>query len=1124
MSKHSTGELDVQDQVIKKFFTDQLLYRCQPSNLVNTQNWILEADLREYLSETNINREPWKRALRSYGGNDSKMWADIKDQLTDKMYSYSNMAIFFKQMQSFSFAGETFTLYAPSGATIGGDTDFEQNIFSVVFELTFSINYEKQSFRFRPDKSLFLNGFFIGYSELKSNFKGQTARTNGRKKVITDYLEAAQAYLNVAQKNDKTEYIRRRMLFPFEKGISITTTDINDTYVIRNIGDMLGLIRDDIANGRNFDLYRQKAEKFFKPLPLRCPEADEQQRFSEAMHTMYDKKMIEREILYYNFLKYTWIEDPHNRHKLIRRGDNTGKLIAPRPRQKFGCEKIIDRIPEFIAHEDDPDYYLRKLEKELRDNHVSEADIIKRVDERRSYQNNKNIYSLLLQYAAGFGKSNIIGWTALMLKDLTDNKGQKVYDKIIIVPDRVELRGQLDEMLYNMNIEKSLFVEATDRKSFREAILNDFKPIVVVNIHKFGADGLFAPADLQSFASKRICFIIDEIHRSNSGTMHEDMISLFDVLQSSFDNNKAYCNTNHKKNLIIGFTATPTENALARFGEYKTFAEAGKQWVPFDCYTMQEAIKDGYILDPTQRIIPVSAKMFFYVDAPTDYDSIDGDSVEADEENTKRYALRKEKIYSEPERMKKIALFIVKELCEKVYGKIRGQGKAMLAVSSIPNAIAYKKLLDVEYPRFIAQNGKKYEKYKDAPIYIVYSDSQDHEIAASLNNGLSERKVIEEFKRLKNGIIIVVDKLQTGFDEPKLHSLFLDKEISGINAIQTISRVDRKCDYKIDCCIYDFSHLNFNVKSIKKAMDKYSGMAISDFNPFDMKQDMVNAYNTLKGHILFENWFDKYKTAVFNNNAAILVEIESAMRTYITTALANAETSRKNDPHFVDEATNTKHNVSVYFHALDVLQYILLIEDEYKEQMFINFWLMYSKLYTQITSKFIDPADDIEVYFDEKFGISTQDEEPERGGGGGNHTPNGKPKPTDIARLLELLNEKEENTDALITEFKEHVQKFFEFIRKQPESGRFIAKLNDPNNVFSVESIEREMNLFKKKFDLRERSSENKSHKLFMEVYKNDNYALLERFRLWLKPESKTYKMSGNYYNMAAEPPSPFGE
>jgi type I restriction enzyme R subunit len=1104
----STGELDVQDQVIRKFFTDELNYRCQSSNLVNPKNWILEADLREYLSETNINREQWKRALRSYGGNESQMWQELTELLTEKMYAYSNMAIFFKQMQTFTFADESFTLFAPSGALIGGDADFEQNIFSVVFELSFSIKYENQQFRFRPDKSLFLNGFFIGYSELKTNFQGQSARQNGRKKVITDYLEAAQAYLAVAQQNDKTEYIRRRMLFPFEKGISITTTDINDTFVIRNIGDMLSLIRDDIKNGRNFDLYRQKAEKFFKPLPLRCPEATEQERFSEAMHTMYDKKMIEREILYYNFLKYSWTEDPKDKHKLIRRGDNNGKLIAPRPRQKFGCEKILDRIPEFLAHENDPDYYLRKLEAELRANHVSEDEISRRVNERGAYQNNKNVYSLLLQYAAGFGKSNIIGWTALMLKDLLDENGKKVYDKIIIVPDRVELRGQLDEMLYNMNIPNSLFIEAIDRKSFKQAIVDSSKPIVVVNIQKFGSDDLFSPensdlpTDWKGYASKRICIIIDEIHRSNSGKMHEEMVNLFDVLQSIFDNDREYCQSQHKKNLIIGFTATPTENALARFGEYKTFAEAGKQWVPFDCYTMQEAIDDGYILDPTKRIIPVSAKMFFYVDEPTDYDNVEGDSVEADEENTKRYAIRKEKIYSEPERMKKIARFVVKELCEKVYKKINGQGKAMLAVSSIPNAIAYKRLLDVEFPRFIEQNGKKYESYKDAPIFIVYSDSQDRETAASLNGGLSERKVIDEFKRKKNGIIIVVDKLQTGFDEPKLHSLFLDKEISGINAIQTISRVDRKCDYKTDCCIYDLSHLNFNVKSIKKAMAKYSGMAISDFNPFELKKEMVEAYDTLKGHILLERWFEKFKTAVYNENAALKLEIEDAMRTYITTALANAEKSRENDPNFIDEATGTKNNVSIYLHALDVLQYILQIEDEYKDQLFIAFWSFYNRLYFLITKDLVEPADDIEVYFDEKFGISTQDESGDGSGNGngGNGGPHGQPQPVDIERMLELLNEREENTDAHIEEFNGHRLKFFDFIRQQPESARYIAKLNAAND-FPASDIERQMDLFKKKFDLKERKengSENKAHQLFMEVYRNDIYSLVERFKSYL--------------------------
>ena len=1114
------GELDVQDQVIKKFFTDQLGYRCQTSNLVNPNNWILEADLREYLSDTDINRQCWKNALRtSYNGDEQKMWADLTALLSEKMYSYSNMAVFFKQMQTFTFAGESFNLFAASGATIGGDKDFDQNIFSVVFELTFSIKYENSSFRFRPDKSLFLNGFFIGYSELKSNFKGQTARRNGRQKVITDYLEAAQAYLQVAKHNDKSENIRHRMLFPFEKGISITTTDINDTFVIRNIGDMLSLIRNDIAEGTGFDTYRQKAEKFFKPLPLRHPAADQQHRFSEAMHTMYDKKMIEREILYYNFLKYTWIEDQKNKHKLIRRGDNTGKLIAPRPRQKFGCEKILDRIPEFLAHEDDPDYYLRRLEEELRTSHVSEDEIARRVKQRSEYQNNKNIYSLLLQYAAGFGKSNIIGWTALMLKDLRDSSGRKVYDKIIIVPDRVELRGQLDEMLYNMNIEKSMFVEATDRKSFREAILNDFKPIVVVNIHKFASDGIFDAADLRRYADKRICFIIDEIHRSNSGSMHEDMVNLFDKIQSAFDNNAAYCRSRHKKNLIIGFTATPTENALARFGEYKTFAEAGKQWVPSDCYTMQEAIQDGYILDPTKRIIPVSAKMFFYVDAPTDYDPVDGDTIDADEENTRRYALRKEKIYSEPERMKKIAKFIVKELCEKVYGRIHGQGKAMLAVSSINNAIAYKKLLDVEFPRFIAQNGKKYERYKDAPIFIVYSDSQEYETPASLNSGLTERKVIEEFKRLKNGIIIVVDKLQTGFDEPRLHSLFLDKEIAGINAIQTISRVDRKCDYKTDCCIYDLSHLNVNIKSIRKAVAKYSGMAISDFNPFALKDLMVSAYDTLKNHILYQKLFDKYRTAVFNNNAVSITEIEGAIRTYINTALANAETSRKNDPHFIDEATSTQNNVSTFLRAMDILQYILLIEDEYKDQLFAEFWRMYGRLFYQITKTIAEPPEDIEVYFDEKFGISTQEDETPGAAGTGTGSSHSKPKPVDIARLIELLNEREEDTDAHITAFKDHVAKFFDFVLAQRDSQRFIAKLNDKS--FTVDEIEQAINLFKKKFDLRERTSENRAHQLFMKVYETDNYALVERFKAWLSVDQQT---DFHTYRMAAEPEERFGK
>ena len=91
------------------------------------------------------------------------------------------------------------------------------------------------------------------------------------------------------------------------------------------------------------------------------------------------------------------------------------------------------------------------------------------------------------------------------------------------------------------------------------------------------------------------------------------MVSVFDELQSSFDNSKTYKKQASKKNLIVGFTATPSDHTLARFGEYNKYAEAEKIWIPFDSYTMKEAIMDGYILNPIKGIIPVSAKMFFEI-------------------------------------------------------------------------------------------------------------------------------------------------------------------------------------------------------------------------------------------------------------------------------------------------------------------------------------------------------------------------------------------------------------------------------------------------------------------------------------------------------------------------------
>ena len=311
------------------------------------------------------------------------------------------------------------------------------------------------------------------------------------------------------------------------------------------------------------------------------------------------------------------------------------------------------------------------------------------------------MYSLLLQYAAGFGKSNIIGWTTLQLKDLKRD-GDFVYDKVMIVVDRLQLRDQISAKMHNMNVNNKMFIEASSRKSFIEALSSDTR-IVIVNLQKFSSvKDILDEGVIKKLSKLRIAFLIDEIHRSNSGDQHEDMVSIFDELQAGFDNNSDYSTTKKKKNLIVGFTATPSDHTLSRFGEFSNLLHGDKIWVPFDSYTMKEAIEDGYILNPIKGIVPVSSKMYFEkpdnviegFEGDTGYEEIADDINTGVDIEGKKYAIRKKKIYSNIERIEAISGWIVDRLLNVVYGQIRGTGKAMLAVSSKECAIKYKKCID----------------------------------------------------------------------------------------------------------------------------------------------------------------------------------------------------------------------------------------------------------------------------------------------------------------------------------------------------------------------------------------------------------------------------------------------
>lgn len=1045
------NELDLQGGYLINFLCtrpDGLGYKEVTANTVSL-DFVIEEDLRAFLADTSFNQVNYRKLLRKYNNNEQTLFAELIPFLLDRVKSSANMALFFNSNKNFTFKGLTFTLFAPSGSELKGDIDFNENIFSVVQELPYKYKHnEKIIFSFRPDLTFFLNGFYLGYSELKSNWNNQDALKNGRSKVTNDYRTAVEAYLKIANNNDVSQSIRRNFLRIFDKSIHITTTDINNTFVLRNTSLLFDEIKlASTTSYADFSAYQKSVLKVFKAYPLRKPEASQTERFEEVFRALYSKRMIEKEILYYNFLERELVVSGKGRTKEYKHND--GRLISPRPKQKFGADKIVDKINEFIEHEKEPDYFIKKLETELRAKGAGESKVQELIAKRLKYQNNKNVYSLLLQYAAGFGKSNIIGWTALQLKDMRDESHKFIYDKIMIVVDRLQLRDQLDTMLHNMNIQKGMFIEAYDKKTFKKA-LTSTERIVVVNIQKFGtvtrkedsaASQFIDDEALVRLASMRVCFIIDEIHRSNSGNQHEDMVSLFDELQSTFDNNDTYKTHRSKKNLIIGFTATPSDHTLARFGEYNRYAESEKLWVPFDSYTMREAIEDGYILNPLSGIVPVSAKMFFQL--PTnplegfEGDTGYGDIPLTDEEIETQYQIRKEKIYSNPERIEAIARFVVDRLLSAVYHNIRGTAKAMFAVSSIPDAIRYKRIIDDYFPQAIASN-KKNNRFSEAPAYIVYSERQGVPSPNSLNEGLNEKQVLQNFKLTKNGLIIVVDKLQTGFDEPKLHTLFLDKEIRGINAIQTISRVNRTTKDKNDCKIIDFSHLNVNVGNIKKAFEHFSNVVVSDFNPLGDEEKLIDLHKLLSKTDLFKLYFKAFNQYTASKKLAyLMIEVETGFREYILSDVKAAEA--------------LKTNVNTYFRILNLIEFVIELDKYLYEESFVEFWYRFNIIYRQTVKTTGSETDEVEIYFDNKIGIVTPEEpkKPDGGGnGGGTHT-DGKPSKYNIIKEIEWRNKQEEEIQLSIEAFEKQIDELFDFINKSEAGKRLIAKIKKGGNSFS---------------------------------------------------------------------------
>ena len=419
----------------------------------------------------------------------------------------------------------------------------------------------------------------------------------------------------------------------------------------------------------------------------------------------------------------------------------------------------------------------------------------------------------LIQHSAGSGKSNTITWLAFMLAQQLRGT-EKLMDSIIVVTDRVNLDKQIRNNINAYNQLGNIVGWADSSETLRKE-LTAGKRIIITIVHKFP----FILKEIgTALADRRFAIIIDEAHSSQSGSLSAKMNMAIagvdveneedfeDILNKTIEGRKMVKNANY-----YAFTATPKNKTLEMFGKKIPQPDGKPKFEPHHNYTMRQAIQEGFILDVLKNYTPYQSY----------YKVVESEIIRKRKENPefdRDQAQKKIRWYveSRPETVEKKAAIIVNHFINNVINKnkVGGQARAMVVTAGIERAIDYyyaisKQLQDMKspYKAVIAFSGKK-----------VYHGKEETE--ASINK-FPSADIEKNMKVDPYRILVVADKFQTGYDEPLLHTMYVDKGLTDIKAVQTLSRLNRCHPKKKDTFILDFAN---DPEDIKESFQRYYKM------------------------------------------------------------------------------------------------------------------------------------------------------------------------------------------------------------------------------------------------------------------------------------------------------------
>jgi type I restriction enzyme R subunit len=534
----------------------------------------------------------------------------------------------------------------------------------------------------------------------------------------------------------------------------------------------------------------------------------------------------------------------------------------------------------------------------------------------------------LVEHSAGSGKSNSIAWLAhqlvrVMRPDET-GKDRVVFDSIIVVTDRRILDKQIRDTIKQFAQVSATVGHAESSTELREMIESG-KKIIITTIQKFP---LIVSEIGDKHRERTFAVIIDEAHSSQGGKTAAALSKALKKVSDPDDDGSGVGDDDEIQDLVneaiasrkmltnasyFAFTATPKNKTLEMFGDRFEDGDTVKHR-PFHTYTMKQAIDERFILDVLKSYTPVSS---YYRLVKT---------IDTDPEFDVKRATKKLRAFVEGNEtaIEKKAEIIVDHFLEQViaHGKIGGQARAMVVTGSIRRAIAYYQAI------------RTYLEKIDSRYKAIVAFSGEHEVGgakvseASLN-GFPSNKIADRIQEDPYRFLVCAEKFQTGYDEPLLHTMYVDKLLSGIKAVQTLSRLNRAHPKKHDVFVLDFQNDTDGIRD--SFADYYRTTILSDETDVNKLHDLKNALDA-------EQVYDQAQV----DNLAVLY-LGGADRDTLDPILDACVATYKSD---LDEDAQVafKGNAKAFVRTYDFLASILPIVNPSWEKLSIFLNFLVSKL------------------------------------------------------------------------------------------------------------------------------------------------------------------------------------